>query len=174
MKDESLPSVIKVSESVLAATFGATLATKRLIAERLKKGIDVNKLVIEPYANPFRIYPLEEDYNHFKALFTDQNIDCYIINTGYFVNKKITPAITLNSTESIVKGTAEFKPFGTINDLSYLVVEGYEPNFDSQDYRQLIQERLQMRVVYIQEQKAENKLNVLPDEALEAMQALIE
>ena len=174
MKDESLPPVIKINDPILAATFGATLATKRSTAERLKKGIDVNKLVIEPYANPFRIYPLEEDYHHFKALFSDQNIDCYILNTGYFGDKKVTAAITLSSIESIVEGTAEYKPFGTLNDLSYLVVDGYEPKFDDQEYHQLVQERLNMRVAYIQEEKKKNQMNVLPDEALEAMQALIE
>jgi len=150
------------------------LATKRSTAERLKKGIDVNKLVIEPYANPFRIYPLKEDFEHFKTLFTDQNIDCYILNTGYFLDKKVTPAVTLSSIESIVEGTAVFKPFGTINELSYLALDGYEPNFADQEYLQLVQERLQMRIAYIQEQKEKNKMNVLPDEALEAMQKLID
>ena len=174
MKDESLPPVMKINDPILAATFGATLATKRSTAERLKKGIDVNKLVIEPYANPFRIYPLDEDYHHFKALFTDQKINCYILNTGFFGDKKVTAAITLSSIESIVEGTAEYKPFGTLNDLSYLVVDGYEPKFDDQEHHQLVQERLNMRVAYIQEQKEKNQLNVLPDEALEAMQALIE
>ncbi|WP_407371633.1 phosphoenolpyruvate carboxykinase (ATP) [Carnobacterium sp.] len=174
MKDESLPPVIKINDPILAATFGATLATKRSTAERLKKGVDINKLVIEPYANPFRIYPLEEDYRHFKALFTDQNIDCYILNTGYFGDKNVTAAVTLSSIESIVEETAEFKPFGKLGNLSYLVVNGYEPKFNDSEYRQLVQERLNMRVAYIQEEKEKNKMNVLPDEALKAMQALIE
>ncbi|MEK6190250.1 MAG: phosphoenolpyruvate carboxykinase, partial [Carnobacterium alterfunditum] len=132
------------------------------------------KLVIEPYANPIRIYPLKEDFDHFKTLFTDQNIDCYILNTGYFLDKKVTPAVTLSSIESIVEGTAVFKPFGTINELSYLALDDYEPNFADQEYRQLVQERLQMRIAYIQEQNEKNKMNVLPDEALEAMQKLID
>lgn len=174
MKDESLPPVIKVTDPVLAATFGATLATKRSTAERLKKGIDINKLVIEPYANPFRIYPLKEDYNHFKALFTNQSIDCYILNTGYFLDKKVTAAVTLSSIESIVEGRAEFRSFGTGNELSYLVVEDYEPDFNNPEYRKLVQERLQMRVAYIQEQNKTNKMNLLPDEALEAMQSLLD
>ncbi|MGY0401540.1 phosphoenolpyruvate carboxykinase (ATP) [Carnobacterium jeotgali] len=174
MKDESLPPVIKVTDPVLAATFGATLATKRSTAERLKKGIDINKLVIEPYANPFRIYPLKEDYNHFKALFTNQSIDCYILNTGYFLDKKVTAAVTLSSIESIVEGRAEFRSFGTGNELSYLVVEDYEFDFNNPEYRKLVQERLQMRVAYIQEQNKTNKMNLLPEEALEAMQSLLD
>ena len=41
---------------------GATLATKRSSAERLAEGVDPNKLVVVPYANPFRTYPLSNDY----------------------------------------------------------------------------------------------------------------
>lgn len=58
MKDPALPPVLKINDPVLAATMGATLATKRSTAERLAKDVDKNKLVIEPYANPFRTYPL--------------------------------------------------------------------------------------------------------------------
>ncbi|KLD60751.1 hypothetical protein WP50_07730, partial [Lactiplantibacillus plantarum] len=62
MKDDSLPPVIKVDDPVLAATFGATLATKRSSAENIIGNVDRNALVIEPFANPFRVYPLSEDY----------------------------------------------------------------------------------------------------------------
>ncbi len=57
MKDETLPPVLKLTDNILAATMGATLATKRSSAERLLQGVDPDALVIEPYANPFRTYP---------------------------------------------------------------------------------------------------------------------
>ena len=66
MKDDSLPPILKVNSSILASTLGATLATIRSSAEH---GIVTNQLVIEPYANPFRLYPLRNDYNKFKDLF---------------------------------------------------------------------------------------------------------
>ena len=53
-----IPPIIKVNGSHLAAVMGATLATKRTNAERLAPGVDPNRLVVEPYANPFRTYPL--------------------------------------------------------------------------------------------------------------------
>lgn len=68
MKDPTLPPVVKVKGSALGSAMGATLATKRTTAERLAEGVDPNALVVEPYANPFRTYPLSEDYNKFKAL----------------------------------------------------------------------------------------------------------
>lgn len=172
MKDDSLPPVLKVDNAILATTFGATLATKRTSAERVKKGFDMNKLVIEPYANPFRVYPLVEDYNNFKYLFEEQKIDCYILNTGFFLDKKITKEVTIDSIEKIVDGTGEFAPFGKDTAMSYLKIEGLEPDFTDASYTSLLVERLNMRVEYIQEQNSKNALNHLPDEALTAINEL--
>jgi phosphoenolpyruvate carboxykinase (ATP) len=88
MKDHSLPPVIKLENPVLASVMGATLATKRTTAEKLAEGVDKDALVFEPYANPFRTYPLEQDYEKFKALFENRGVQCYIINTGHFWIKR--------------------------------------------------------------------------------------
>ena len=79
MKDAVIPPVIKINNPVLASTMGATLATKRSTAERLANGVDMNALVIEPYANPFRTYPLANDYEKFKELFANGKVECYIL-----------------------------------------------------------------------------------------------
>lgn len=174
MKDESLPPVIKVEDPILAASFGATLATKRSSAERLKEGVDMDRLVIVPYANPFRVYPLAEDYQQFKQLFEEREIECYILNTGFFLDKKITPAVTLKSIESIVDGTAEFESFGGIEQMSYLKVAGYEPDFTDEAYKQLVFDRMQMRVEHIQEKNAADGMDVLPEEGLKALEKIID
>lgn len=173
MKDDSLPPIVKVEDPILASTFGATLATKRTSAERVQKGVDLNKLVIEPYANPFRVYPLEDDYNRFKQLLKDRGIDCYIINTGSFLDKKISKETTLGIIESIVEGKAEFKPFGPFEHLSYLPVEGYQPDLEDSSYIDLVKERLNMRVEFIEERNAAQGMDVLPDEALESIKKLL-
>ncbi len=54
MKDPTIPPVVKLKGASLASVMGATLATKRSSAERLAPGVDPNKLVVVPYANPFR------------------------------------------------------------------------------------------------------------------------
>lgn len=169
MKDDCLPPLLKINDPVLAATFGATLATKRSSAEQLKKGVDINKLVIEPYANPFRVYPLVEDYSHFKYLFSEKQIDCYILNTGFFLDKKIPKEVTLKAIEDVVEGKAAFKPFGDMKDIEYLTIEGFEPNLADDSYKKLVNERMNMRAEYIQEQKELDGMNVLPDEALQAI-----
>ena len=61
MKDPTIPPIVKLKGASLASVMGATLATKRSSAERLKEGVDPTALVVEPYANPFRTYPLAND-----------------------------------------------------------------------------------------------------------------
>lgn len=173
MKDDSLPPLVKVDDPVLASTFGATLATKRTSAERVQKGVDMNKLVIEPYANPFRVYPLEDDYSSFKNLIEKRSIECYIINTGSFMDKKIPKETTLGIIESVVEGNAVFESFDPFDHLSYLPVEGFYPDLEDSAYIDLVKERIQMRVEYIEEQNAAQGMNVLPEEALDSMKNLL-
>ena len=85
MKDPTIPPIVKLKGASLASVMGATLATKRSSAERLKEGVDPNALVVEPYANPFRTYPLVNDYEKFKKLVAEKDVACYIINTGDFM-----------------------------------------------------------------------------------------
>lgn len=169
MKDETLPPVVKVNSCALASAMGATLATKRSTAEYIP-GVDPNALVIVPYANPFRLYPLAEDYLKFKALF-EMGIDCYIINTGAFLGKKVTKEITLGSIETIVKEQATFKSLGGIEELSYMPFEGFEPDFTDPAYVKEFKARLLDRLNYVSALK-DNE--ALPKEALDAIQKVID
>ena len=168
MKDDSLPPIIKVNSSVLASTLGATLATKRSSAEH---GAIVDKLVIEPYANPFRLYPLRNDYNKFKDLFENTGIDCYVINTGYFLKNDITPKITLGLIENIVEKKIKFHNINNIEDISFTDIDGYNPDFNDKKYKELFISRLEARVEFI-----DNLFNqdILPLEARESILKVIE
>ncbi|MDD3999327.1 MAG: phosphoenolpyruvate carboxykinase (ATP) [Bacilli bacterium] len=170
MKDNSLPPVLKVNQPELASVMGATLATKRTTAEYVP-GEDPNKLVIVPYANPFRLYPLERDYWKFKQLFKEKEVDCYIINTGFFLDKKIGPKETLGLIEDIVTEKAKFESFGPFSDLEYYNIEGFTPNFEDQAYLEMVKARLLDRLNYVSELDDFNKL---PEEALEAIKKVTE
>lgn len=173
MKDDSLPPVIKITDPILGALFGVTLATKRSSAENLDEAFNQDQLVIEPFANPFRCYPLAEDYKDFRALF-QQNTDCYILNTGHFDGKKVTVSETLESIEKIVEGQAEFLPFGTTRSLQYLPVSNHHPDFNNLHYLEKVQGRLKDRLAFIQKQQtAFNGYNALPAEAAEVLSTLI-
>ncbi|MGB4178113.1 MAG: phosphoenolpyruvate carboxykinase (ATP) [Halanaerobiales bacterium] len=173
MKDPTLPPVVKVKGSALGSAMGATLATKRTTAERLAEGVDPNALVVEPYANPFRTYPLSEDYNKFKALF-DDGIDCYILNTGAFMDKDIGPKVTLGIIEAIVEGTVEFKQWANFTDLEIMEIEGYVPDFNDSEYKKQFTARMKDRVEFIKSREtAKGGFDKLPAEALEAIEKVI-
>lgn len=174
MKDDSLPPLVKVEGDILPAVFGATLATKRSTAENLDPNVKLDNLVIEPFANPFRAYPLGEDYLSFKDLFTTHDIDCYILNTGFYNNKKVTAKITLSLIEKIIEKETSFKPMGPLTGLSYLPVEGYEPDFNDKNYMELLKVRMETRLNFIREKETINHgFDSLPTEASLAMTKLI-
>ena len=167
MKDDSLPPILKINSSTLASTLGATLATKRSSAEH---GAVTNQLVIEPYANPFRLYPLKNDYKKFKDLFENQNVDCYVINTGFFLQKKVTPKITLGLIERIVTKDISFTPFNNLNDIEYSDIEGFNPDFKDDKYLSLFKDRLQSRINYLD---GLFNQDILPIEAKDSIRDII-
>ena len=174
MKDPTIPPVVKLSGAELASVMGATLATKRSSAERLAPGVDPNALVVEPYANPFRTYPLANDYDKFKALVAERNVDCYIINTGDFMGKKVQPKHTLGILEAIVEGNAVFKPWGPFSDIEIMELEGFVPDFSDQAYVDQLQKRMQDRVDFVASRDTEKGgFDKLPLEALEALKKVV-
>ena len=174
MKDPTIPPIVKLSGPSLASVMGATLATKRSSAERLAPGVDPNALVVEPYANPFRTYPLADDYEKFKALVEERNVDCYILNTGDFMGKKVTPKDTLGALEAVVEGKANFKPWGPFSDIEIMEIEGFIPNFEDEAYVDQLQKRMQDRVDFIQSRETEKGgFDKLPADALEALQKVV-
>lgn len=174
MKDDSLPPVVKLDDPTLAAVFGLTLATKRTTAENVVGNVDMDKLVIEPYANPFRVYPLGQDFADFKDLFEQNHTACYILNTGFYKGKKVKPADTLGSIEKIVENAAKFVPFGPLKGMSYLPVAGFDVDFDDPEYVAALRTRMQSRLDFILEQKtAMAGYNALPEEAAKLIQKVI-
>ncbi len=171
MKDATLPPVLKITDPVLASVMGATLATKRTTAERLAAGVDPNALVVEPYANPFRTYPLAEDYAKFKQLFKERGVACYILNTGFFLDKKVTKEITLETIEKIVENKADFKPFGNIENMYCLDIDGFNADFTNEDYTNQLKARMADRIAFIKSKEtAQGGFDKLPDEAVAAIE----
>ncbi|MGO3733371.1 MAG: phosphoenolpyruvate carboxykinase (ATP) [Vagococcus sp.] len=175
MKDDSFPPLIKINNPVLASIFGATLATKRSTAENvIGTEHSDHKLVIEPFANPFRCYPLSEDYDSFYDLF-ESGVSCYVLNTGFFNKNKVTPKQTLSSIESIVTQTHHLKSFAFIDDISYLPVAGHIPDFNNDRYKSTMKERLKHRLDFIEQQEHQlDGYNALPIEAKQTLQRIID
>ena len=174
MKDPTLPPVVKLTGASLAAVMGATLATRRTSAERLAPGVDPDALVIESYANPFRTYPLAMDYIRFRTLFED-GVDCYILNTGSFMDKKVQKNTTLKILETIVEGTGNFVPLGGIPGMDILKIPGFEVDFTNWTYKQHFINRMNDRLKFIKSCETDNGgMDALPPEAQEALKSVID
>ena len=161
MKDETLPPIVRIKDPTLASALGCTLVTTRTSAENVK---NVGEVVVEPYANPFRVYPLVDDYQAFKKLF-ENGVECYIINTGKFLGNDITPGVTLNIIEQNVDKEAEFVPFGPISELEYVEIDGYEVPFDDEKYLERLRDNMLTRVDHLNKSLSVSEApNKLPDE----------
>lgn len=174
MKDPTIPPIVKLKGSALASVMGATLATKRSSAERLAEGVDPNALVVVPYANPFRTYPLTNDYNKFQKLVGDKNVDCYIINTGDFMGKKVQPSDTLGILETIVDGKAQFKQWGSFSDIEIMDWEGFVPDMNDASYVKELKARMEDRLNFVKSRETfKDGYDKLPADALEAIQKVV-
>ena len=174
MKDPTLPPVVKLTGASLASVMGATLATRRTSAERLAPGVDPDALVIESYANPFRTYPLEMDYTRFRSLFED-GVDCYILNTGSMMDKKIPKEITLSIVEQIVEGTAKFTPLYGIPGMEVLDIPGFNPDFNDAEYKHQFVNRIADRLRFVKSCDTEKGgMDAMPKDAADALSAIEE
>ena len=171
MKDKTLPPILKIDDPVLASTMGATLATRRSTAEKLDAHVDPNALVIEPYANPFRTYPLALDYESYKKLFSECGVECYIMNTGFFLDNKVPKEVTLDLLERLVEGTLEFKPFYKYPNLEYVEIPGFEPPFQVREYHHQLHKAFEFRYDYVENLIGHK--NELPEEVLEVLKTLM-
>ena len=152
---------------------GACLATKRTTAEKLAEGVDRDALVFEPYANPFRTYPLVEDYEKFKYLFEHRGVACYIINTGHFLDKKIPKETSIAIIEAIVDRTGDFKDFGPLPGIRTMDVEGFVPDFSNAEYKDLVRKQMLGRVDYLESLDTfKGGRDAMPEEAKEELRKI--
>ena len=175
MKDPTIPPIVKLKGASLAAVMGATLATKRSSAERLAEGVDPNALVVVPYANPFRTYPLVNDYEKFKKLVGEKNVDCYIINTGDFMGKKVKPKDTLGILETIVEGKATFTQWGPFSDIEIMDWEGFTPDLKDENYVTQLKARMMDRLDFVNSMNTKKAgYDKLPEDAAAAIQKIVD
>lgn len=174
MKDPTMPPIIKINGAVLSSVMGAALATKRSTAERLAPGVDPDALVFESYANPFRTYPLREDYEKFKQLFEERGVECYVLNTGFLMDKKIPKEVTLECVEAVVEGTAFFRQWAEFTDIEIMEIDGFVPNMQNLDYKTTLMARLTDRYKYIKSRETEKGgYDMLPAEAAKAIKKVL-
>lgn len=166
MKDNSLPPLLKINDPVLASAFGLTLATKRTSAEI---GVEnPSALVIEPYANPFRVYDLNDDYKRFKELF-EHGVDCFIINTGHYLDEKIDKETTLGLIENEVNQTNTFVPFFNHPHIEMAKLDHFDVELN-QEVLDFVKERIKTRIDYVKNHNQSFENDQIEPEALQALE----
>jgi phosphoenolpyruvate carboxykinase (ATP) len=111
----------------------------------------------------------------FKALFKERGVQCFIINTGHFLDRKIPKEVTIGIIESIVDETAEFKPFGKMSDVKTIDIEGFVPDFTDPAYVELLVKSMNNRINYLDSLlDFKGGRDHLPEEAKAAVQKLID
>ena len=115
------------------------------------------------------------DYEKFKKLVAEKNVDCYIINTGDFMGKKVQPKDTLGVIEAVVEKKADFKQWGPFEDIEIFEWEGFVPDLNNAEYVQTLKARMMDRLNYVKNlETAEGGFNQLPADALAAIQKVVD
>jgi len=160
-KDQSLPPVMKVADNGLAVAMGASLATLRAKGVENVPKEELAKLVIEPFANPFRVHSLEEDCRQFLKLFK-LGTECYIMNTGHFglpdEEVDIPKKLSLSIVTQVVRGKIEWREWKSFPGLLLpangvdLFGQDYDKNYKPSkrpEYLQFLRHRMQDRITFL-------------------------
>jgi phosphoenolpyruvate carboxykinase (ATP) len=118
MKDSVLPPVIRLSNKHLAVAMGAALMTQRNRAENVAEE-DLNKLVFEPFANPFRVYELYRDVEAFlKVVETGADVYCFNSRGYWKESDDVLEAIPLKTSltlqTALLTDTLQWEPWNVL------------------------------------------------------------
>jgi len=160
-KDQSLPPVMKVVDNGLAVAMGASLATLRAKGVENVPKEELAKLVIEPFANPFRVHSLEEDCRQFLKLFK-LGTECYILNTGHFgmpnEEVNIPKELSLAIVTQLVRNKIEWREWNSFPGLQIPAngIDLFRPDYDkkfkplkSRQFLQFLRNRMQDRITFL-------------------------
>ena len=107
-------------------------------------------------------------------MFEERNVDCYILNTGHFLDRKIPKEVTINIIENIVDETAEFKDFGHLKDMKTIDIEGFEADFKDRDYLNMLKDSMANRIKFLESLKElKGGRDQLPEEAVAALKKML-
>lgn len=160
-KDTSLPPICKVNSVGLAVAMGASLSTLRAKGVENVPKEELAKLVIEPFANPFRVHPLMVDCLQFKKLFK-LGTECYIMNTHAFGLPEnlidIPKELSLKIVTELVRGNIEWREWRAFEGLllpkngNELFGADYDKKYKptrAPEYLSYLRDRMQDRITYL-------------------------
>lgn len=180
MKDNTLPPIVKITDRNLAVALGATLMTKRTAAENISPE-DMKKLIFEPFANPFRVYPLYEDCLGYEKVF-ESGCECYVWSGGGGgwwdgddqKSKPVTLKSSLTLQTAILTGILDWEPWDLL-DGAWLptqeTVDSIIPNYydtynpvtipNQAKYLIVLKDRFNQRVAFLNSSDIKEKPKLL-------------
>ncbi len=177
MKDSVLPPVIKCTDKYLAIAMGAALMTQRNRAENVTEE-ELNKLVFEPFANPFRVYELYRDVEAFLKV-ADNGAEFYCFNSrGYWkesdeVLESIPLQTSLTMQTAILTDKLEWEAWEMLpgamiptKESVNAILPGYYEKYDPKlrgnmdKYHGLLKDRFQQRRDYLMSSDLQEKPEV--------------
>lgn len=160
-KDTSLPPISKVVGSSLAVAMGASLSTMRAKGVENVDARELEKLVIEPFANPFRVHSLLEDCEQFRKLFK-MGCECCIMNTHAFGVgtdlEDIPKGLSLAIVTALVRGHIQWREWRTFKGLlvpkngNELFGEDFDRKYKPSrkpDFLRFQRDRMQDRITFL-------------------------
>ncbi len=168
-KDTSLPPISKVKDTDLAVAMGASLSTMRAKGVENVDAKELSKLVIEPFANPFRVHSLLEDCEQFRKLF-NMGCECFIMNTHAFGTLgnlvDIPKELSLAIVTELVRGNIKWREWRSFpglmlpRDDSALFGADYRKKYQphrDKEYLTFLKNRLQDRITFLSHKRDEEE-----------------
>jgi len=170
MKDDTLPPISLINNPALFVAFGASLMTKRTLAEALKSIEEQFSLVIEPFAQPFRSWRLNTESRMFQLFLELFKPVTVVLNTGDFIGNDISLELTRDRIlPKLTGGDLDFMPWRIVpKKMVSLIKKGtlgkeydrtFTPKTSDHEYVSKFVERMQTRIDFLTELRDKNKLH---------------
>ncbi|MEN8142187.1 MAG: phosphoenolpyruvate carboxykinase (ATP) [Thermodesulfobacteriota bacterium] len=170
MKDDTLPPISLINNPALFVAFGASLMTKRSLAEALKSIEEQFALVIEPFAQPFRSWRLNTESRMFQLFLELFKPVTVILNTGDFMGNDISLELTRDLILPKLTGDdLDFQPWRIVpKKMVGLIKKGtlgkeynrnFTPKTSDHEYVARFVERMQTRIDFLTELRDQKKLH---------------
>jgi phosphoenolpyruvate carboxykinase (ATP) len=178
MKDTCLPPVVRFADKGLAVAMGASLMTRRNLAENVSED-ELKKLVFEPFANPFRVYELWKDVEAFLHVFTAGAVGYAFNSVGFWKSsdrdlRQIPLATSLSLQTALLLDKLDWQDWDmlpgaqlpTRESVDRLIpgyTDAYDPaNVENRDrYIETLKDRFHQRRVYLQNSDLHNRPELL-------------
>jgi len=174
MKDTCLPPVIRFTDTYLAVAMGASLMTRRNLAENVSEE-ELQQLVFEPFANPFRVYELWKDVEAFVSVFEAGAVGYALNSVGFWKTSdrelhKIPLQTSLTLQTALLLDSLDWEDWELLPGAQIptrqsveCLVPNYAARFDPravdnpERYREALQNRFHQRCVFLQNSDLHNR-----------------